>query len=72
MPRRGQPRVAASATLGTGAERILNRNAVVVLIKMMHTGATALRLKHKIGYVPRVAHSGNPGLEDRAPSGHAR
>jgi molybdate transport system substrate-binding protein len=36
---------------------------------MSQIGATALRLKHKIGSVPRVAQSGNPGLENLASSG---
>jgi len=50
MPQRGyglQPRVAASATLGTGKKRNFNRNAVAsVSQREMHKAdATALRLR---------------------------
>lgn len=72
MPRRGsvvEPRVAASATLGKKSKRIQPQRGCEILINMPHLSATALRLKHKIGRVPRVAQSGNPGLKDAAPSG---
>jgi hypothetical protein len=66
MPQRGyglQPRVAASATLGTGKKRNFNRNAVVPFSqKEMHKAdATALRLR-TIASSTQGSRSGNPGL----------
>jgi hypothetical protein len=60
MAQRGyglQPRVAASATLGTSKKRNFNRNAVASFSqKEMHKAdATALRLRTRSLSLPRVA-----------------
>jgi len=74
MPQRGyglQPRVAASATLGTCKKRDFNRNAVASFSQreMHKADATALRLS-KIAFFTQGSRSGNPGLEAVAPLGH--
>src|SRR6185436_19630083 len=60
MPQRGyglQPRVAASATLGTSKKRDFNRNAVASISQreMHKIDATALRLRTRSLSLPRVA-----------------
>jgi len=66
MPQRGyglQPRVAASATLGTSKNRNFNRNAVASFSqKEMHKAdATALWLKTSSLSLPRVAEAATLG-----------
>ena len=64
MPQRGyglQPRVAASATLGTSKKRDFNRNAVASISQ---------REMHKAVFLTQGSRSGNPGLEAIAPLGH--
>jgi hypothetical protein len=74
MPQRGhglQPRVAASATLGTSKQRNFNRNAVAWFAqKETHKAdATASRLRTR-SFFTQGSRSGNPGLEAVAPLGH--
>jgi len=60
MPQRGyglQPRVAASATLGTSKKRNFNRNAVEGKITFFT-------------FFTQGSRSGTPGLEAVAPLGH--
>src|SRR4030095_14148009 len=76
MPQRGyglQPRVAASATLGTSKKRNFNRNAVASFSEreMHKADATALRLRTR-AFFAQGSRSGNPGLEAIAPLGHKR
>jgi len=66
MPRWGiglQPRVAASATLGTSKQRNFNRNAVASFSqKEMHIAdATAFAVEAKIAFLPRVAEAATLG-----------
>ena len=64
MPQRGyglQPRVAASATLGTSKKRNFNRNAVASFSQSE---------MHKAAFFTQGSRSGNPGLEAIAPLGH--
>ena len=66
MPQRGyglQPRVAASATLGTGKKGNFNRNAVASSSqrKMHKADATALRLRTRSLSLPRVAEAATLG-----------
>jgi len=65
MPQRGyglQPRVAASATLGTSKKRNFNRNAVASSERVTHKAdATALRLSTKSLCLPRVAEAATLG-----------
>ena len=66
MPQRGyglQPRVAASATLGTSMKRNFNRNAVASFSqRAMHKAdATALRLRTRSFFLPRVAEAATLG-----------
>jgi len=76
MPQRGyglQPRVAASATLGTSKKRNLNRNAVASFSPKRNTQSRRNRVavEGKIAVVTQGSRSGNPGLEDVAPLGHS-
>ena len=76
MPQRGyglQPRVAASATLGTRKKRNFNRNAVASFSqKEMHKAdAAALRFRTR-AFFTQGSRSGNPGLKAVAPLGHKR
>jgi len=69
MPQRGfvlQPRVAASATLGKWKKKDFQpqRGCVILIRNAADRRKTALRLIHKMGRGPRIAQSGNPGLED--------
>ena len=66
MPQRGyglQPRVAASATLGTSQKRNFNRNAVASFSqKEMHKAdATRVAVEGKIASLPRVAEAATLG-----------
>jgi len=66
MPQRGyglQPRVAASATLGTSKKRNFNRNAVASFSgkEMDKADATALRLRRRSLSLPRVAEAATLG-----------
>ena len=66
MPQRGyglQPRVAASATLGTSKKRNFNRNAVASFSQseMHKADATALRLTTRSLSLPRVAEAATLG-----------
>jgi len=66
MPQRGygfQPRVAASATLGTSEKRNFNRNAVATVFQreMPKADATALRLRTRSLSLPRVAEAATLG-----------
>jgi hypothetical protein len=66
MPQRGyglQPRVAASATLGTSRKRDINRNAVATFSQkeMQKADATALRLRARSVSLPRVAEAATLG-----------
>jgi len=75
MPQRGyvlQPRVAASATLGTSKKRNSNRNAVASFSQreMHEADATALRFEDKTAFFTQGSRGGNPGLEADAPLGH--
>jgi hypothetical protein len=66
MPPRGydpQPRVAASATLGTSKKRNFNRNAVASLSQreIHKADATALRFRTRLLFLPRVAEAATLG-----------
>jgi hypothetical protein len=66
MPQRGyglQPRVDASATLGTSKIRNFNRNAVASFSQggMHKADATALRLRARPLSLPRVAEAATLG-----------
>ena len=74
MPQRGyglQPRVAASATLGTSKKRDFNRNAVVsVSERNAQSRRNRVAVEDKIVFLTQGSRSGNPGLEAIAPLGH--
>jgi hypothetical protein len=74
MPQRGyglQPRVAASATLGTSKKRYFNRNAVASFLRMKCTSSrNRVAVEDKIAFFTQGSRSGNPGLEAVAPLGH--
>ena len=75
MPQRGyglQPRVAASATLGTSKKRNFNRNGVASFSQreMHKAGRNRVAVEDKIAFFTQGSRSGNPGLEAIAPLGH--
>ena len=75
MPQRGyglQPKVAASATLGTSKKRNFNRNAVASFSQKgnAHSSRNRVAVEGKIAFSTQGSGSGNPGLEAVAPLGH--
>ena len=77
MPQRGydlQPRVAASATLGSDKKRNYNPDWSGLrrfLKRECNADATALRLRTRLAFFTQGSRSGNPGLEVVAPLGHS-
>jgi hypothetical protein len=73
MPQRGyglQPRVAASATLGTSKKRNFNRNAVASFSgRNAQSRHNRVAVEDKISFFTQGSRSGNPGLEAVAPFG---
>jgi len=66
LPQRGyvlQPRLPLWATLGKKEKRISTATRLRDSYQNAKTSTTALRLKYKIGCLPRVGQSGNPGLK---------
>jgi hypothetical protein len=73
MPQRGyglQPRVAASATLGSSKKRNFNRNAVASFARERNAQSRRNRVAVEDKSVFFTQGSGNPGLEAVAPLGH--
>ena len=75
MPQRGyglQPRVAASATLGTSKKRNFNRNRGCDVFSERNAQSRRNRfaVEDKIAFFTQGSRSGNPGLEAVASLGH--
>jgi hypothetical protein len=74
VPQRGygpQPRVAASATLGTRRKTNFNRNAVASFsLGEMISRRNRVAVEDIIAFFTRGSRSGNPGLKADAPLGH--